>query len=1243
MSAIDEVIARSRLPGGFASQRKTFSLARKRAIRKMREFALADPYYFVLELIQAAVAQGASYINVRTDRDDFTLSYTGGHFRETELGQLFDFLFAGKDRTDLGPVRELALGLNALLLFRPARIVVLSGDGTTAGTTRMEIGQDAEQVDVGRASRPLRGTFIRAEGLRRGPLRKKTALSPLPGLPLEVAAIEERCLTAPIPLVVNGDPLFGFSTRRVPRLLGYGRVLEFDEGDLYGSIGIRPQAFQASFKLLTFGVWIQTVTYALLPGGPEVGGVLCFDHLHKTADHSGLVQDERWQELWARLRPYAERLVRGERGTVAGTVSVLSGAPLSTRELRPLMRASERVCLVGPEVDAHSEEGQLAARIGRALDSLVLRVGSGDEAWIRALAGPEVALLRLDLSGDGDAPFYLQGARAAPPPRPWLASEVALASVSLDQLLEDLEAQLYGAGGLGEADRQELDRLRSRGAVEATIYTPAEPAVGTRLTVQLITVDRVAWEGHFPSPYPGHVLQVRLPDCSPRWLRARVGVKGAERSLARYLAWLMAHRAVPALASASRRALTRTSRQEAPGSAARAIAVAALRRSLVARLHGDAQGRPQVCFSLLGREVSADLLERPLFRRLHGGWASPRDLERELNEEGGLVYGVVPTVPPVLDGLRAHRILSLQPDEEQMLLGLLGDASYVRVDQRDVLAEHGGSCCRDLALGMRSYPDFPLLVEGADPTGLPAAQQEALVEALVLQLARVFVGADPEPPADPAAVPGWQENRRHACRHLQYFVCRREALAPDGPHFGVVDLPLFLDPDGRAFTFRQVRRALQRPQALVLRLRPALGGSEPGALVAAAPREPEAPEAREAPEAPEALAVSPFLARLLSPLQGTTFSLELDLPHERAASEEARPYLQGEEVSGEGFTGVVGLPRDPQIRPEVFVLEPGRSLRDLACTAASRFGMRGLVRLDEDDRRVTLQADLEVALQRAGERLIQGLLEQLGRLLSESRSAEAEGALTRLLSFAGEHLSLVATPEGRLYAEVLHPLAERVLELPLFPGRDGVRLSGRSLVEAFCAYGPDYTHGAARGGGVDVDALSPALQDFLARYLVEARVARPASQGRVPKDAAEGEADRPEDVAVAAAVQYWLEHARPDRLRTGPGEERVPFLVQVRPEPQFRYYGGAQPLVALTTVEHAPLLVLNGDHWLVAHARAHLRSDPVSLMSLLLAVYAAVNAALDPVTNRHEQAFQRRLAEALERGELGPVDAGPPA
>ena len=38
------------------AERKQFKLARRRAIEKLRRFALADPYFYILEIIQAAIA-----------------------------------------------------------------------------------------------------------------------------------------------------------------------------------------------------------------------------------------------------------------------------------------------------------------------------------------------------------------------------------------------------------------------------------------------------------------------------------------------------------------------------------------------------------------------------------------------------------------------------------------------------------------------------------------------------------------------------------------------------------------------------------------------------------------------------------------------------------------------------------------------------------------------------------------------------------------------------------------------------------------------------------------------------------------------------------------------------------------------------------------------------------------------------------------------------------------------------------
>ncbi|MBL4686341.1 MAG: hypothetical protein JKY37_17230, partial [Nannocystaceae bacterium] len=291
MSGIEAVIARSRMEGGF-SERKRFTIARREGIEKMRKFALADPHHYVLEVIQAAIANGAQYVDLRVTKTHATISYIGGGLAEHELAQLFDFLFASKDRADIGHLRELALGLNAALLFKPKRIVVESGDGTLAGSTRMVLHGEHGEIEVGRPDRAMSGTYIAIQDMNRRAMDGTWLSNFNSEWPREYQVIEQRCLAAPIPIVVGGRPLFGWASQRTPGLFGYKDVLAFDEGDLYGAIGVSPSFGNPDFRLLTWGVAIQSRSHALLPGH-QIGGIVCFDRLHKTVDHSGIVDDAR--------------------------------------------------------------------------------------------------------------------------------------------------------------------------------------------------------------------------------------------------------------------------------------------------------------------------------------------------------------------------------------------------------------------------------------------------------------------------------------------------------------------------------------------------------------------------------------------------------------------------------------------------------------------------------------------------------------------------------------------------------------------------------------------------------------------------------------------------------------------------------------------------------------------------------------------------------------------------------------
>ena len=148
MSNIDDVISRARQPGGFSEQQQ-FTVARERAIRKMREFALADPHNYILELIQGAVANGATHVNIEVDETSLNFSYVGGGYAREELAQLFDFLFASKQDVEHADIRQLAVGVNALMIMEPSEVIIESGDGTLESTDRIMIRGEEDTVEVG--------------------------------------------------------------------------------------------------------------------------------------------------------------------------------------------------------------------------------------------------------------------------------------------------------------------------------------------------------------------------------------------------------------------------------------------------------------------------------------------------------------------------------------------------------------------------------------------------------------------------------------------------------------------------------------------------------------------------------------------------------------------------------------------------------------------------------------------------------------------------------------------------------------------------------------------------------------------------------------------------------------------------------------------------------------------------------------------------------------------------------------
>jgi hypothetical protein len=1260
VSGIDAVIARARHAtdeGGFA-ERKRFTLARRNAIQKLRKFALADPYYYVLELIQAAVANGAQYIDVACEEAGLTFSYVGGHLRAEELAQIFDFLFASKERMDLAHLRSLALGINSLMLFDPDAVVIESGDGTAAGTSRMVLERGGETVDVGRASRPLAGTYVRAVKLRRSVVKKATGIYGDDDGSREHGVIETRCLATPVPILFNGVPMFGLGKHRIPGLFGFRNAMRVDEGDLYGAIGVGRPIFQ----VLTHGVWIQSFQHQVIPGHP-IGGTICFDRLHKTVDHSAFVQDDRFKELWLRLRPHAQRLLEGKDAELQ-TISGLDGMEISMADLRGRLASHDRVVAIDPAVEPGSELAERARSIARAVGGEVLRVPVAYRDSLRMIAGKPLEVVQPKLESGQEFAFYTQSP-ARPPEGEVMLRPAELEPVELELVVRALTEARFPSppvieGELPQEPAEDRERrdghaasLRARlgwtGLIRGKIHAPCDPGpYGWGLRVRLISCDRLLCERVRASPYRGLMLDLELPPTTPARLLGEADPDDPA-ALGRQVIDHFVISAAPTFRKELDRAIASLSvgTIDAETPAAR-LALWVLSRVAIARLRGSRPGRlsPGLAFSMIEEVPGLDPLGLGILRTHAGTTVSLRDLSLSSDETGGLVYGTVPDVEPDLEGLDLRRILVLDRASERLLVNLIGDASYVRVDARDILANHGGVLCRDVAVGLRDYPDFPLLVEGENIHERVAAMDESTRDAavcdLLAQLVDLFLGRKPAAPdgSDAEAFWNWEEHRRNAARHLQWYVSRQMALGdPGGIGKGELGrLPLFLDLDGSAHSARDLADRLADGAPILVHHGHALGDAELGLLTQAADGGGGEPD----PDF-DSLAASPFLFGLLRAWgrERVEVAFDFDLDDGEAANNPMTPgeaFLLKEQIRDELISGLIGVPSRAPARPRIELREPGGGAVHGIADVAREYGIVGSLMLS---RPIWDEQQIESCYQRivaAGERLLGRLIESVPTY--EPASEAFDTAVRTLLHHAGEHLRLWGDAFGGVSGSIQTPLATRIMSLPLFDTGRSTPVSAGELMEAWCR---TLTAGEVPRpwGEVLRKGTNPLLSGWLHEHLCQGRVLRASvgDPGTLPRggDHLEGDVVGSSDAVPATAQQRlasrlesWLDALRPDP-RSGSTPRpwtRRPTRIWIRDAVQ------AEELGIDLVAGDDRRLDAHGGHPLIEEA---LRGGPDSDRAhawLLLAIYAHLNAALHPVTNDHEKSFQLAVLQALQRGEL---------
>lgn len=301
MSQLDDLLARSRSPGSFVERRK-FTLSREKAIEKQREFALRHPNQYVLELVQAAVFSGATYLAIDAQSTRLLVAWVGGRpFQQRDLANLLDYLFA--DRTDptTRHLVQLAVGVNALLQRRPHTLRIETGDGKSS--VRVDLDEQGTG-SLGQVTDPIAGTYLYAE-FGGSWFKRFLGGSEVP----EQDLVEKRCLYTPVPILLNGRAPFGYRGTRHIEVFGAREQVHFDEDGRRGVIAMHHDQKVTGYRMVVGGVWISTMALPELASGPLVG-VVCDDGLRKTADHGDIVQDWRLAKMMHAVQPHATSLMR---------------------------------------------------------------------------------------------------------------------------------------------------------------------------------------------------------------------------------------------------------------------------------------------------------------------------------------------------------------------------------------------------------------------------------------------------------------------------------------------------------------------------------------------------------------------------------------------------------------------------------------------------------------------------------------------------------------------------------------------------------------------------------------------------------------------------------------------------------------------------------------------------------------------------------------------------------------------
>ncbi len=1048
MSELDKILSLAQRQGEFGA-RRTFSLESSRALEKLRRFALPNPHQYILELVQGLVANEANILSFSLGAYEFTLStcQSGRGFPASRLQRLFEAIFATNSEGKDADLRGLAMAFNTLNKLRVQKIRVETGDGTLQGSSFWEI--ENGKTELGALPSAVKGTEIVIGGGQRDPK-------------LEEGLLRDHCMSSHVPIMVNGQNVSSNRLEKYPLPFGYRNCLRFDEGDLYGTIGQNSLERAANFKLMVHGVHLWTFEIPDYPDAAQLGGIICFNRLQKTADSADAVRDEVWAELWGRLRPYADFVLGKSAAVVPAQVHVVGDLePVLLRHLRKRLEGVFALVLV----DAVSTDIEKARAniIAELLDGLALVVSDSLRGVVKSLVGPHVNLVAPCLRDSSVIAFFNQE-RAVVPSH--FAGKKPLSNLELGEFEQGGESVHQG-----KVFASAYYSRNSRSSLNGTV-------------VRFVSFGRKLWEGVVLGAHRGVFVEAEFASMTPEQLTSRF----AAEELAEWLlhSW--------------EKELDIYVENEVK------VMLAAGVKPFSAPAH-EVMAQLEAGFSLGYRKRGTRLYPHftnwsnrglgparfKVFQTVAGGTLSLHDLPRLIDRNLGLIYlvrakedALEPTFGVDLRGLKLDQILLVDTITENCLSTIAGEASIVQVDARDVLAEVDGLVLRDVAFGMRSYAKRTLPAERMDGRVLIAEEVRPHIEDLlsplfgaVAEFRQTFSGENAARAlelegkgAPPADLVEWL---RHAVRHLQWAAVHVASFSVSLElQEKLRSFPLFATTEGTLVSFDQLTRR-ERVHGFV----PVMEGVAED-LLSVVLKSPRA-SAQLPDEERFVLAMSSFVVHILSPhiKLGTAVIEERFRP---TTSVDEGGLLVVEHLKGEvqGTVGVV----DQKGEAIVAISRPGVPAEWVSGQIGG-LSLFGRLFLPEN-------VSFDAALLDVRQRLFQKMERLAGSYPDVSAEAKKKDrAIAALLKYIASHLRLTAH-KGQARFQIHDADAKRVAE-QLMLSRSGMNsrnvMGFLRVLESFPGKPMEFDHSD------DVNMILRSFGEKLWDFVIENKI-RPAGERR---------------------------------------------------------------------------------------------------------------------------------------------------